>query len=148
MAGDRRVPRDRCGGGRLPRSLQLVDDVVNERVVRVTPPAHLLSPAGPSSRSPTAQRGTARAIRTRAGNRVLTLTDFEVGQRPRPARLPRRGSRSQRGRGEEFEDLGALKGNKGDQQYALPRGLDLSDYSTVVIWCRAFSVNFARAPLT
>jgi electron transfer DM13 len=48
---------------------------------------------------------------------------------------------------EEFRDLGALKGNKGDQQYDLPQGLDLDRYSTVVIWCRAFSVNFARAVL-
>jgi hypothetical protein len=44
-------------------------------------------------------------------------------------------------------DLGALKGNKGNQQYALPRDLDLERFTTVVIWCRAFSVNFARAPL-
>jgi ribonuclease PH len=49
---------------------------------------------------------------------------------------------------DDFEDLGALKGNKGDQQYDIPRGLDLGRYSTVVIWCRAFSVNFARAPLS
>jgi hypothetical protein len=49
---------------------------------------------------------------------------------------------------DDFEDLGALKGNKGNQQYELPPQLDLERYSTVVIWCRAFSVNFARAPLT
>jgi len=36
----------------------------------------------------------------------------------------------------------------GNQQYDLPRGLDLGRYSTVVVWCRAFSVNFARAPLS
>ena len=37
--------------------------------------------------------------------------------------------------------------HKGRAQYEIPRGLDLDRYSTVVIWCRAFSANFARAPL-
>src|SRR3954452_25024136 len=44
-------------------------------------------------------------------------------------------------------DLGALKGNQGDQQYNIPGRVDLERYSTAVIWCRAFSVLFARAPL-
>ena len=35
--------------------------------------------------------------------------------------------------------FGVLKGNKGNQQYDIPRGLDPDRYSTVVIWCRAFS---------
>jgi len=40
-----------------------------------------------------------------------------------------------------------LKGNIGNQQYELPGDVTVSRYSTVVIWCRAFSVLFARAPL-
>jgi hypothetical protein len=44
-------------------------------------------------------------------------------------------------------DLGGLKGNKGTQQYELPAGLDVVRYSTVVIWCRAFSVAFGSAVL-
>jgi hypothetical protein len=47
----------------------------------------------------------------------------------------------------EFRDLGALKGNKGDQQYTLPGALDLDRFSTVVVWCRAFSVGFTSAAL-
>jgi len=46
-----------------------------------------------------------------------------------------------------FVDLGALKGNIGDQNYDLPAGLDLSRYRAVSIWCRRFSVNFGAAPL-
>jgi len=49
---------------------------------------------------------------------------------------------------DEFTDLGSLKGNKGNQQYELPQEVDLGRPHTVVIWCRAFSVNFARAPLS
>jgi hypothetical protein len=43
--------------------------------------------------------------------------------------------------------LGALKGSRGDQQYRLPDDLDVGHYSTAVVWCRAFSVLFARAAL-
>jgi uncharacterized protein YndB with AHSA1/START domain len=43
-------------------------------------------------------------------------------------------------------DLGALKGNRGDQQYELPRRAALAG-RTVVIWCRAFRAPFGSAPL-
>ena len=46
-----------------------------------------------------------------------------------------------------FLDLGRLKGNRGDQNYALPDGVDLSRYGAVSIWCRRFGVNFAAASL-
>ena len=46
-----------------------------------------------------------------------------------------------------FHDLGPLKGNVGAQNYELPADLDLSLYQSVVIWCRAFKVPFAAAPL-
>ncbi len=44
-------------------------------------------------------------------------------------------------------DLGALKGNIGDQNYDVPAELDLNQYRAVSIWCRRFSVNFGAAPL-
>jgi hypothetical protein len=46
---------------------------------------------------------------------------------------------------DDFVDLGGLKGNVGDQQYAIPPRTDLARYSTVVVWCRAFTVSFAKA---
>ena len=48
----------------------------------------------------------------------------------------------------EFVDLGPLKGNKGNQQYEIPDDVDVADFTTVSIWCRAFSVGFAKADLT
>jgi hypothetical protein len=47
----------------------------------------------------------------------------------------------------DFEDLGALKGNKGDQQYEIPEDVDIERYSVVLVWCRAFTVGFGKAPL-
>jgi hypothetical protein len=50
--------------------------------------------------------------------------------------------------GAGFIDLGALKGNKGDQNYEVAQGVNLSQYRAVTIWCRRFGVNFGTAPLT
>jgi hypothetical protein len=46
-----------------------------------------------------------------------------------------------------FIDLGSIKGNLGDQNYALGSDVDLSKYRAVSIWCQRFSVNFGAAPL-
>jgi hypothetical protein len=81
-----------------------------------------------------ATQGTARVIRMPDGRRVLTLTDFETS--PGPDLRVRIGEK----------DLGALKGNRGDQQYELPADLDPRN-QTVLIWCRAFSALFGSARL-
>src|SRR6266487_3391266 len=47
-----------------------------------------------------------------------------------------------------FIDLGALKGNRGSQNYAIPAGTDLAAFKSAVIWCRRFVVGFAVAPLS
>ncbi|WP_175408436.1 DM13 domain-containing protein [Streptomyces sp. TRM64462] len=46
-----------------------------------------------------------------------------------------------------YVSLGKLKGNKGDQNYALPAGFDLDTYSSVSIWCDRFDVSFGAATL-
>ena len=148
-------------GAYLGRSL-LFDDEVRERVVRVTPPAsegtsrdrraerpeNSLLRRGSFEPVAHAAQGTATTIRTTEGERVLTLTGFEVDNGPDLRVYLVAGPARDESEVDDFEDLGALKGNKGNQQYELPRGLDLERYTTVVVWCRAFSVNFARAPLT
>ncbi|MEM7734225.1 MAG: DM13 domain-containing protein [Deinococcota bacterium] len=42
-------------------------------------------------------------------------------------------------------DLGQLKGNVGSQNYVIPEGTDLSQYTGVMIYCVPFSVTFATA---
>jgi hypothetical protein len=44
-------------------------------------------------------------------------------------------------------DLGPLKGNVGDQNYAVPSATDLSRYSNVLIWCVRFDSPFGVAAL-
>jgi Electron transfer DM13 len=143
----------------LGRSMFL-DDEVNENVATVAPgppserleqredrPRNLLLARGRFEDVAHSAKGVASAIRLAAGGRVLTLTSFEVDNGPDLRVYLVAGPARDESEVDDFEDLGALKGNKGNQQYDIPRGLNLDRYSTVVIWCRAFSVNFARAPL-
>jgi Electron transfer DM13 len=91
--------------------------------------------------------GTARTIRLAQGGRVLTLTDFSTSPGPDLRVYLVAGPAADESQVDDYVDLGGLKGNKGDQQYTVPAEVDLRKYETVVIWCRAFSVLFARAPL-
>ncbi|MEE8262035.1 MAG: DM13 domain-containing protein [Gammaproteobacteria bacterium] len=43
--------------------------------------------------------------------------------------------------------LGQLKGNIGDQNYAIPADTEVSKYQSVVIWCEQFGVLFSPAKL-
>jgi Electron transfer DM13 len=49
--------------------------------------------------------------------------------------------------GTEKLELGALKGNEGDQNYDIPAGADLDKFQTVSIYCERFNANFGAAPL-
>jgi Electron transfer DM13 len=44
-------------------------------------------------------------------------------------------------------ELGALKGNQGDQNYDLPATLDLNQYQAVTIYCERFHAIFGVAKL-
>ncbi len=44
-------------------------------------------------------------------------------------------------------ELGALKGNRGSQNYDLPAGVDLAQLNSVTIWCVRFGVSFGAAAL-
>ena len=46
-----------------------------------------------------------------------------------------------------FVSLGKLKGNVGNQNYAVPDGVDIGEYNSVVIWCELFGVLFSPASL-
>jgi hypothetical protein len=44
-------------------------------------------------------------------------------------------------------NLAHLKGNRGDQNYEIAAGVDVSPYKSVVIWCKRFSYAFGTASL-
>jgi Electron transfer DM13 len=95
--------------------------------------------------------GTATIYRLADGDHILRLTNFRTSNGPdvhvyivasddaKDSATVKRA---------DFIDLGTMKGNVGDQNYALGKDLDLSKYRTVSIWCKRFSVNFGAAPLS
>lgn len=80
------------------------------------------------------------------GGRVLTLTRFETSPGPDVRVYLATGAVGGGDVGDHV-DLGGLKGNRGNQQYEIPDGTNVKRFSHVVIWCRAFSVNFGEAAL-
>jgi hypothetical protein len=123
----------------------LFDKEVNERVVTASG-GNVELASGSFVSIAHEGRGTAAVVELPGGRRKLTLTNFETDSGPDLRVYVSTGDPAGGDLG-EFEDLGGLKGNIGNQQYTLPRGLDLARYSTVVVWCRAFSVAFTSAGL-
>ena len=46
-----------------------------------------------------------------------------------------------------FVDLGRLRAFKGSQNYAIPAGIDVEAFGSVVIWCEQFGVLISPATL-
>ena len=94
--------------------------------------------------------GTATIYRTPDGSEVLRLEDLNVtngpalhvvlSTHPDP-------ERSEQVKQEGYVDLGDLKGNRGNQNYPIPAGVDISIHKSVVIYCYPFAVVFSVATL-
>jgi hypothetical protein len=95
--------------------------------------------------------GRAVILETGAGKRFLRFEEFETSDGPDllvylSAKEPS-GTDDWQGYDADFIDLGPLKGNVGNQNYAIPKGVDLERHGTAVVWCRRFEVGFAAAVL-
>lgn len=145
----------------------VTDKEVDEALAQVQPAATAPAATGaaPSPPGPVVVRqgafvthehettGTARIIRNADGSHRLELVALDTSNGPdlrvwlsdQPVKEGVAGWRV-------FDDgqwleLGRLKGNKGDQAYAIPAGTDLDALDSVAIWCKRFSVSFGAAAL-
>jgi hypothetical protein len=137
-----------------------IDDEVHEALPVAAPAVG--APAAPAARPSIrvlstgrfrsyehATSGRARVLQLPDGRRYVRFDRFSTSNGPvlkvylsaAPATGP----------GDAFDDryvnLGDLKGNIGEQNYAIPRDVDLARYRTVVVWCKRFSVPFGAAAL-
>jgi hypothetical protein len=119
----------------------LIDKTVNEALAAGEPVAE-----GSFRDYAHSTSGTARIVQS-GGSAKLQLEDLDTDAGPDLRVYLVQGSYDGGDVGDHV-DVGGLKGNQGTQQYDLPAGVDTSRYSTVLIWCRAFSVAFGAADLT
>jgi hypothetical protein len=94
--------------------------------------------------------GNASIYQLSDGKRILRFTNFKTSNGPDVhvyLVAARDASDSETVKQAGFVEVGALKGNIGDQNYELPSDLDLNKYRAVTIWCKRFGVNFTTAPL-
>ncbi|GAA4182725.1 DM13 domain-containing protein [Streptosporangium oxazolinicum] len=98
--------------------------------------------------------GRARVLELPDGSRVLRIEDLNTSDGPdlrvwlsdQPVKKGNAGWFNLDD-GEHLE-LGELKGNRGNANYAIPAGADLDSLRSVTIWCRRFGVSFGAAALT
>lgn len=92
-------------------------------------------------------KGRAAVVRQQGGPRFLTLTSFSISPGPKVRVYLVAGRVRGDGDVDDFVDLGALKGSRGNQQYRIPAGTNVRKYRTVVFWCVPFTQILARADL-
>lgn len=96
--------------------------------------------------------GRATIYKAPDGRQYLRLTDFSTSNGPDVHVVLARGDDQNlkqeivKGQLDSIE-LGALKGNQGDQNYDLPQSVDLQKYDAAVIYCERFHAVFGVAKL-
>ena len=158
---------------RIFTSSTVIEDVPNAATPAATPAVEPTQPAEPSA-SPSAvapvavprelatgqlishehaSSGTARILELPDGSRILRLEGLDTSDGPdlhvwlTDAPVIEGTAGWYVFDDGAYLDLGALKANKGDQNYAIPAAAELGDYSSVSIWCARFAVSFAAAEL-
>lgn len=86
--------------------------------------------------------GTVRVLETENGQ-VIRYEDFETINGPNLHVYLAKDLDA-----DEFVDLGPIKGTKGNINYDVPEGVDLSEYRYVMYWCVPFGVLFNYADLS
>ena len=93
--------------------------------------------------------GTVTIYQLPDNSRMLRLEDFKVTNGPELhvylVRNPK--PREQKEVGNDYIDLGALKGNVGSQNYPMPSEVDLNSYRGIIIYSVPFGVIFSSAEL-
>ncbi|MFD5277032.1 DM13 domain-containing protein [Pseudarthrobacter sp. NPDC058362] len=153
---------------RLFTSSTVVEDIPTVATPAATPPVPSATASPDVTATPAAPRvlatgklishehtssGTAKILELPDGSRILRLENLDTSDGP-DLRIWLTDAPVLEGTAGwyvfddgAYLDLGALKANKGSQNYTIPASAVLGDYSSVSIWCARFAVSFAAAEL-
>lgn len=129
---------------------------INEKVNEAAPAALSLEPealfTGKLEGKAHETSGRATIYKKADGKEYLRLSDFTTSNGPDVhvllARAEDKALESEIVKGDlNSVEIGALKGNQGDQNYDLPAAADLNKYQAVVIYCERFHAIFGVAKL-
>lgn len=128
---------------------QMPDTTMNDAMPESNDPAILSQGTFVDADSFHQGEGAATIYTLADGSHVLRLEDFMVTNGPalRVILSTNPTPTNQSNIGEDYIDLGALKGNMGNQNYDIPADVDLSQVQSVVIYCQPFHVVFSTATL-
>ena len=137
--------------------------LTNESVNEAAPTAAAPGTSSPSPARPTElargtfvsqeheTSGTATVVELADGSRTLRLEGFSTSNGPDLhvwlSEKQAGGNWFKYGGGRKAQ-LGELKANRGNHNYAIPADVELDGLRSVVIWCKRFHVAFGSAPLT
>jgi hypothetical protein len=138
------------------------NSTVNEAAPTATATATATDASSPAPAEPTelasgefvgqehATSGTATVIELPDGSRTLRLEGFKTTNGPDLhvwlSEKTAGGNWFKYGGGRKAQ-LGELKANRGNHNYAIPADVELDGLRSVVIWCKRFHVAFGSAPL-
>lgn len=128
-----------------------VDKTINETLPGADP--HVVIAHGTLVSHQHKTSGTVRILRLADGSRLLRLENLDTTSGP-DLKVWLTDAAVQPGKAGHrvFDDgrhlnLGQLKGNKGSQNYLIPRSADLAQYRSVTLWWDRFNVSFGVAAL-
>lgn len=92
-------------------------------------------------------KGAVTIVRENGKSYVTFSDQFKSDSGPDLYVLLHRQSKPDQYKQEDYVNLGKLQQVKGSQRYMIPEDARLSDYQSVVVWCRQFNATFGYAPL-
>ncbi|MBT6094571.1 MAG: DM13 domain-containing protein [Rhodospirillaceae bacterium] len=126
-----------------------IDRTVSEHVPTLNPQTALKTGEFMNADSAHRGQGAAAITKTDGGRKMVSFTNFKVTNGPdlkvyvvEASTVSNSDSVLQ----SRHRSLGTLKGNIGNQNYAIPDDLEF-EVGSVVIWCEQFSVLFSAAAL-
>lgn len=93
-----------------------------------------------------ATSGRAQYVVLPDGERYVRLVDFSTSDGP-DVRVILSTAASGSGSVDRYVELGRLKATDGNQNYSLPAGTQITEFRSVVIWCKRFDAVFGSAPV-